>query len=94
MTFFLAWELIFLILTGLVAGTGLGAWISGLFIPYLQVGTEAAARIPPFLVEIAWPAVFRIYALFGLLFVVALIVLAFLLMRMKIYQAIKLGETV
>jgi putative ABC transport system permease protein len=94
MTFFLAWELIFLILTGLVAGTGLGAWISGLFIPYLQVGTEAAARIPPFLVEIAWPAIFRIYALFGLLFVVALVVLAVLLLRMKIYQAIKLGETV
>ncbi|MCX6028399.1 MAG: ABC transporter permease [Chloroflexi bacterium] len=94
MTAFLAWELIFLILTGLAAGTGLGAWISNLFIPYLQVGTGAAARIPPFLVEIAWPAIFRIYAVFGLLFVVALVVLAVLLLRMKIYQAIKLGETV
>jgi putative ABC transport system permease protein len=94
MTSFLAWELIFLILTGLVAGTGLGAWISSLFIPYLQVGAGSAARVPPFLVEIAWPAIFRIYALFGLLFVVALVVLAFLLLRMKIFQAIKLGETV
>ena len=94
MTSFLAWELIFLILTGLAAGTGLGAWISNLFIPYLQVGTGAAARIPPFLVEIAWPAIFRIYAVFGLLFLVALVVLAVLLLRMKIYQAIKLGETV
>jgi len=94
MTAFLAWELTFLIVTGLIAGTGLGAWISGLFIPYLQVGDEATARVPPFLVEIAWPAIFRIYALFGLLFVAALVVLAVLLIRMKIYQAIKLGETV
>jgi len=94
MTSFLAWELVFLILTGLAAGTGLGAWISHLFIPYLQVGTEVGARVPPFLVEIAWPAIFRIYALFGLLFVVALVVLAILLLRMKIFQAIKLGETV
>jgi putative ABC transport system permease protein len=93
MTAFLAWELAFLILIGLGAGTGLGAWVSGLFIPYLQVGAGPSARIPPFLVEIAWPAIFRIYALFGLLFVVALAVLAVLLLRMKIFQAVKLGET-
>ena len=46
MTSFLAWELAFLILTGLVAGTVLGAWISNLFIPYLQVGTGPAAAHP------------------------------------------------
>jgi putative ABC transport system permease protein len=90
MTSFLAWELAFLISTGLIAGTGLGIWISRLFIPYLQVGTQ----IPPYVVEIAWTAIFRIYALFGLLFVVALGGLAVLLMRMKIFQAVKLGETV
>jgi putative ABC transport system permease protein len=93
MTAFLAWELAFLILVGLGAGTGLGAWVSALFIPYLQVGAGPSARIPPFLVQIAWPAIFRIYALFGLLFVVALAVLAVLLLRMKIFQAVKLGET-
>jgi putative ABC transport system permease protein len=93
MTAFLAWELAFLILIGSLAGTGLGAWVSQLFIPYLQVGTGPSARVPPFLVEIAWPAIFRIYALFGLLFVVALVVLMALLLRMKIFQAVKLGET-
>ena len=94
MTIFLAWELAFLILTGLILGTGLGMWVSYLFIPFLQVGNEVTARIPPFLVEIAWPAIFRIYALFGILFIGALTILAVLLMRMKIFQAIKLGETV
>jgi putative ABC transport system permease protein len=89
----LAWELAFLILIGVVAGTGLGAWVSELFIPYLQVGTGPSAHIPPFVVEIAWPAIFRIYALFGLLFVAALGGLAALLLRMKIFQAVKLGET-
>jgi len=93
MTAFLAWELAFLILTGTVAGTFLGAWVSELFIPYLQVGTGASAHIPPYVVEIAWPAILRIYALFGLLFVAALGVLVALLMRMKIFQAVKLGET-
>jgi putative ABC transport system permease protein len=94
MTSSLVWELILLILTGLGAGTALGAAASEVFIPYLQVGKGAAVRVPPYLVEIAWPAIFRIYTLFGLLFVVALAVLAILLMRMKIYQAVKMGETV
>ena len=94
MTVFLAWELAFLILTGIVLGTFLGAWTSELFIPYLQVGADVVSRTPPYLVEMAWPAIIRIYALFGLLFLVALSILVVLLMRMKIFQAIKLGETV
>jgi len=94
MTAFLAWELIFLIVLGLVAGTILGVVISQAFIPYLQVGNDITDLIPPFQVEIAWSAIMRIYALFGILFVVALSVLAVLLLRMKIFQAIKLGETV
>jgi putative ABC transport system permease protein len=77
----------------LVAGTVLGAWISNLFIPYLQVGAGPAARVPPFQVEIAWPAIFRMYTLFGLLFLVALVVLVLLLRRMRIFQTIKMGET-
>ncbi len=93
MTTFLAWELAFIIFLGLGAGTILGALVSNIYIPYLQIGTDPNSLIPPFLVEIAWPAIFRIYALFGLLFVVALGVLAALLLRMKIFQAIKLGET-
>ncbi|MCB0108832.1 MAG: ABC transporter permease, partial [Caldilineaceae bacterium] len=69
MTTFLAWELAFLILLGLLAGTFLGALISEIFIPYLQVGADVQATTPPFQVEIAWEAILRIYALFGTLFV-------------------------
>lgn len=94
MTTFLAWELAFLILVGIGAGTLLGTSVSNLFIPYLQVGNSAADLTPPFLVGIAWPAITRVYALFGILFIAALGVLVTLLMRMKIFQAIKLGETV
>jgi putative ABC transport system permease protein len=94
MVAFLAWELAFLILMGGLVGTGLGTLVSALFIPYLQVGTGPTANTPPFVVEVAWPAILRIYVLFGLLFVAALVALALLLRRMKIFQAIKLGETV
>jgi putative ABC transport system permease protein len=93
MTVLLASELALLILIGLIVGTALGAWVSFLFIPYLQVGTGPASYIPPFLVEIAWPAIIRIYVLFGSLFLVTLGILAALLLRMRIFQAIKLGES-
>jgi putative ABC transport system permease protein len=67
---------------------------SHVYIPYLQIGAEATARVPPFVVEIAWPALLRVYALFGLLYVVALAVLVRSLLRMRLFDAIKLGETV
>lgn len=94
MTAFLAWELAFLILTGLIAGTGLGAGFSATLIRYLlQVGTDPVDRFPPVMPTIAWSAMTRIYVLFGLLFLAALGGLAALLMRMKIFRAVKLGET-
>lgn len=95
MTSFLAAELAFLILTGGAIGTWLGVWISNLFIPYLQIGgSDASAKIPPYVVYVAWPAIIRVYLLFGVLFVVALVGLVILLRRMKIFQAIKMGENV
>jgi putative ABC transport system permease protein len=93
MTVLLASELAFLILMGLAAGTVLGAGISELFIPSLQIGNTPASRIPPYLVSIGWPTIIRIYGLLGLLFLGTLIILAALLLRMRVFQAIKLGET-
>jgi putative ABC transport system permease protein len=94
MTVLLASELAALILTGVVAGTLLGALASELFIPFLQVGAGPAARVPPFQVIIAWPTIVRIYGLMGVLFLVTLILLAVLLLRMRIFQAVKMGESV
>jgi putative ABC transport system permease protein len=94
MIIFLGSELAFLFVVGIGAGTALGVWVSTLFIPQLQVGNDMAARVPPFLVRIDWTSVFQIYILFGSLFVVAMVILTFMLMRMKIFQAIKLGEAV
>jgi putative ABC transport system permease protein len=94
LSIFLICELAFLILLGLGAGTGIGILISQVFIPYLQIGTGPSANIPPYTVEIAWFAISRLYLLFGVLFLVAFAVLIVLLLRMKVFQAIKLGETV
>lgn len=93
MVILLASELAFLILMGGIIGTVLGVWVSQNFIPYLQIGAGAAAQIPPYIVYVAWPEISRVYVLFGLLFVAALVTLVFLLRRMHIFEAIKMGET-
>jgi putative ABC transport system permease protein len=94
MTALLAAELAFLLGIGLAVGTVFGVGASQLFIPFLQVGAEMAERFPPFVVRIAWPAIFEMYLLFIFLFIAALGALVGLLLRMKIFQAVKLGETV
>jgi len=94
MTGYMVWELAFLILIGGVVGTVLGYFTSVIFIPFMQIGVDAADLIPPFRVLIAWDSIYQIYWMFGILFALTLIVSIVLLRRMRIFQAIKLGETV
>ena len=93
LTGYVMWELAFLILAGVGTGTMLGIWASHAFVPYLQIGADISSRIPPFEVQIAWPALLRLYAFFGALFAAAIAVLIRLLIRMRLAQAIKMGET-
>ncbi|MCU0519925.1 MAG: FtsX-like permease family protein [Anaerolineae bacterium] len=93
MSAFLAWELALLILMGGGLGTLLGGLVSKFFIPFLQVGADEVSRIPPYVVDVAWSAIFRIYVLFAGLFVIALVALIVMLRRMRIFEAVKLGES-
>src|SRR5688572_12795810 len=93
MTALLAAELAFLVLLGIGVGTALGVFASRLFVPFWQIGASTQSQYPPFQIEIAWLSIAQIYVLFIILFVAALSALSALLVRMKIFQAIKLGET-
>ncbi|UCG24698.1 MAG: ABC transporter permease [Chloroflexota bacterium] len=94
MSAYLAGEQAVLILTGLGIGTALGFVASVLFIPYFQVGSDKTALVPPFVVQVAWGQLGTIYAIFGVMFVAAVVVLSILMIRMKIFEAVKLGEAV
>jgi putative ABC transport system permease protein len=93
MAAYLIGEQALLILTGAGLGTGLGVAASRLFIPYLQVGVGKTDRVPPFVVQIAWEELWLIYGLFGAMFLVAVATLIVLQLRMRIHEAVKLGET-
>jgi putative ABC transport system permease protein len=94
MAAFLTGELAVLILIGVLIGTVLGVWASALFIPYFQVGSGKTAHVPPFVVQIAWQQLGTIWAIYGVMFIISVLVLAVLLIRMRVFEAVKLGETV
>jgi putative ABC transport system permease protein len=94
MAIYLAGEQALLILTGVGLGTALGLLASRIFIPYFQIGSDKSALVPPFIVEIAWQQLGTIYAIFGIMFILAVAVLFVLLIRMKIFEAVKMGEAI
>ena len=91
---FLSIEQLVLIAAGITAGTGLGVWVSRLFIPFLQVGTDRNIDIPPFVVLVAWDDILKIYAVFGIMLVAAVGGMIWFLLHLKIFEAVKLGEAV
>ena len=94
MAAFLAGEIAILILTGATLGSGLGILASRLFIGYFQIGSDKTALVPPFVVQIAWQQVGLILAILGVMFILAVAVLMVLLNRLRVFEAVKLGETV
>jgi putative ABC transport system permease protein len=77
---------------GLLGGTALGLLSGKLFLPFLQVTADAAGRVPPFLVVSRWADIAKIFDVLGFTLVVVLVLLSFFVARIKLAQAVKLGE--
>jgi len=79
---------------GAVGGTILGIAASELFIPLLQIKTGRYSGTPPFIVELAWDRVVLVDLVVAILLLVTIAVTYVFMRRMKIFEAVKLGETV
>lgn len=87
----LALEQVLSVGIGLAAGTGLGLAATRIFLPFLRAAGEAAS-VPPFLIVTDPADVSRIFTVLGSLLVAAVLGLGLILIRMRLHQAIKLGE--
>jgi putative ABC transport system permease protein len=83
-----------IVIVGIIIGTGITVLTSHLFIPVLPVGVGTRVAVLPIIVEIDWMDIFRVYALFLGMLVIGLTITIISMRKMKIFQAIKLGETV
>ncbi|MFZ6027057.1 MAG: ABC transporter permease [Chloroflexota bacterium] len=90
----LALEQFLLILVGLAGGTGIAVLTAYLFIPHLPVAIGLHPGTPPYVVAIAWGDITRVYIIFGVMLFTGITLTLISLSRMKIFQAVKLGEIV
>ena len=81
-----------LIVAGLLSGAGIGPATSRLFIPFLQVRATAHAGTPPFVVVPAGDDLARLCLGFAGCLALALPISLFLLARVRLHEAVKLGE--
>jgi putative ABC transport system permease protein len=79
---------------GAVLGTAVGILTSRLFIPFLRVRTGVYPETPPFVVQIDWERVALVYGISGGLLAATIVMIVLSLHRMRIFEAVKLGEAV
>jgi putative ABC transport system permease protein len=85
-------EQLLLVLAGIAAGTGIGLLAAQLVVPLLQVGAGPHPGTPASPPQLAWDQVAIIYAVFGAALLITLLALAGALGRLKLFQAVKLGD--
>jgi len=82
-------EHLFMLGAGMIGGLISGVLTSRLFLPYLPI---ASSIMPPFLIAIPWLAVEEFLAAVLIVFMLALGVYAWMLMRLQVSRALRLGE--
>lgn len=75
-----------------VLGIVVGNVASLLYVPNFQIVFNPNSLVPPFLVQIEEGDLQRIYVIVGLMLAVSIGILAYMLSRLRIHQALKLGE--
>ena len=91
---YLVLERLFLMGIALAGGTGIGFLLCVLFIPLLQINAAGASPVPPFEVLIGWTESVWLIVAFGVVLLIVVIGTIGYLVRIKIFQAVKLGESI
>jgi putative ABC transport system permease protein len=77
----------------ILSGAGIGLLTSYLFLPFLQIGAAPGAPVPPFQVLIGWAEAAWLSFCFGLVLILTTAGTIIYLLRLKVFQAVKLGES-
>jgi putative ABC transport system permease protein len=90
---YLASEQFLLMGVSIVTGAAIGLLTSYLFVPFLQIGVTTGNPIPPFEVLIGWIESGVLSLVFGLVLFITMVATIANLVQMKVFQAVKMGET-
>jgi putative ABC transport system permease protein len=90
---YLALEQFLLMGVAIVTGAIVGLVTSYMFVPFLQIGASREAPVPPFEVLIGWTESAYLSLGFGLVLFMTMIGTILYLAQMKVFQAVKMGES-
>jgi len=88
----LVWEQLLISGVAVILGIVVGGVTSDMFVPMLQLAHNAAQQIPPFRVVAHADDYTKVYGVVAFMLTFCLVVLGAIISRIKIAQAIKLGE--
>jgi putative ABC transport system permease protein len=88
----IVWEQVLISGVAILVGVLVGTLSSNLFVPLLQMVYSPSEQVPPFLVVAYLEDYLRIFAVLGVMLVVGGVVLGVIISRIKMDQALKLGE--
>ena len=91
---YLVLERLLLMGIAIAGGTGIGFILCVLFIPLLQISTAGTSPVPSFEVLIGWTDSIWLIGAFGVVLLIAVIGTIGYLVQIKIFQAVKLGESI
>jgi len=89
---YLALEQFLLMGIAIASGAFIGLVTSQMFVPFLQIGASSEAPIPPFEVLIGWTESAYLSLAFGLVLFLTMMGTIIYLVRIKVFQAVKMGE--
>ncbi|PWW07221.1 putative ABC transport system permease protein [Paenibacillus cellulosilyticus] len=75
-----------------IIGVLIGGMISELFIPLFSMSFQTADQVPPFTITYQLSDYLHLYSIIGIMLTIGLLILSFRMSRIRISQALKLGE--
>ena len=85
-------EQIFISGISIVAGVGVGKLAAQLFVPIIQMAYSSAEQLIPLEIQAATNDTMKLYIVVGIVMVVCMVILGWMIKKIKIAQALKLGE--
>ena len=88
----LVWEQVFVSGSAMVTGSVIGSTVSRLFLPLLGIAASAGDQVPPLQIGAYKSDYYLIIGIVSFMLLLAFAFLGFFVSKMKIHQALKLGE--
>ena len=87
----LTMENLFLLLVGLLVGTGIGLVLAWVVLPFVTLTQEAALAVPPVEVVIPWGIYGLLYLVAGIALAITVLVIGRLLSRVRVSGVLRAG---